>query len=87
MGTTSKALDTIERLLQEIERDRTEIERLRVIETHVRDMMRNANHHADADGRSNITVDSKPFDALETIFEPVFAAERRAINAAKRAAR
>ncbi len=29
MGTTSKALDTIERLLQEGERDRREIERLK----------------------------------------------------------
>ena len=29
MSTTSKALDTIERLLQEGERDRAEIERLR----------------------------------------------------------
>ena len=29
MGSTSKALDTIERLLQEGERDRAEIERLR----------------------------------------------------------
>lgn len=85
MSTTSKALDTIERLLKEAESSRAEVERLRVIETHARDIMRTANHHADADGRRKITVDSEPFNALEAIFEPVFAAERKACRAAKEA--
>ena len=60
-----------------------EIERLRVIETHARDMMRTGNHHADGGGRSSITVDSEPFDALEALFAPVFLAERKARRFAK----
>ena len=45
MGSTSKALDTIERLLQEGERDRAEIERLKT-------ELKAANERADkAEGR------------------------------------
>lgn len=63
------------------------VETMIEIETHARDLMRNANHHADADDRCNITVDSEPFNALHELFAPVFAAERKATRAAKKASR